>query len=676
MPSRKSDAARVERYSPERPYKPLVSPQSVEDNDACAIYASVRKDATPSHEPIELAIPALQKMLHRAGNVDGEGDGCGLLLDLPRKIWAEEVRVGGHDPALTLDGAFAVAHVFVERSQDVEKVKHDARELLAAGGFRILAERIGKVDSTALGPTAREEEPIFWQIAGLVSDADRRDAVVHELLLELERRLGVHVPSFSGTTCVYKVMGSPNVLGAYYPDLSDPRFETVGAFGHNRYSTNTWPSFKRVQPFSALGHNGEINTIEQLRQEAKMLAVQITPGASDSQDLNLTIDTMVSREGLSLAEAMEMVLPPIVAEIRTLPEELQGFYMYLHQAMGPFSQGPVALIARHGDECVFSADAMGLRPLWKVETESDHVFSSEPGVVSVHAMVSEPQPMAPGEKAMVMIDRAARASTFHPHAEMLRIVKDRWLARNGVDKVGPYERALETGGPLEGAEVPGYSEAGPAEPVTVEDRVLAGFGWQRDDVKLVQQMASNGAEPIGSLGYDGPLAALSPERQNLADYFKETVAVVTNPALDRERELEHFSTRTLFGRRPSIDSAAEDTATVETAFPVILGGHHGLAPLSDKTYRQIARDHQTYLLEDLWEEFRGRAAAVDISLLESETTAGAIERIKHEAVKKVRNGAELLILTDRTVYDGERRYLDPHLATSAVDQALKQFKVE
>jgi glutamate synthase (NADPH/NADH) large chain len=681
MPSREPGARSeranpVERYAWDRPWKPLVSPPSVEENDACAIYASVRKDATPSHEPIELAIQALQKMLHRAGNVDGEGDGCGLMLDLPRKIWAEEVRVGGHDPALTLDDAFAVAHLFIERSQDVELVKHDARELLAAGGFRILAERSDKVDSTALGPTAREEEPVFWQVAGLVSDAGRRDAVVFELLLELERRLGVHVPSFSGTTCVYKVMGAPNVLGAYYPDLSDPRFETIGAFGHNRYSTNTWPSFKRVQPFSALGHNGEINTIEQLRQEAKMLAVQITPGASDSQDLNLTIDTMVSREGLSLAEAMEMVLPPIVAEIRTFPKELQGFYMYLHQAMGPFSQGPVALIARHGDECVFSADAMGLRPLWKVETESDHVFSSEPGVVSVHDMVSEPQPMAPGEKAMVLIDRASRTSTLHPHAAMLRMVRERWLARNGVDAVAPYERALETGGPLEGADVPGYSDAGPAEPVKVEDRVLAGFGWQRDDVKLVQQMASNGAEPIGSLGYDGPLAALSPERQNLADYFKETVAVVTNPALDRERELEHFSTRTLYGRRPSIDSAAEDTATVETAFPVVLGGHHGLAPLSDKTYRQIARDHQTYLLEDLWEEFRGRAGAVDISLLESETTAGAIERIKHEAVKKVRNGAELLILTDRTIYDGERRYLDPHLATSAVDQALKQFKVE
>ena len=170
------------RYSPERAYRPLVSPPSVEDKDACAIYASVRKDATPSHAPIALAIPALQKMLHRAGNVDGEGDGCGLLLDLPRKIWAEEVRSGGHDPSLTLDDAFAVAHIFIERSQDREQVQHDARELLRQGGFRILAERIGVVDSPALGPTAREEEPHFWQVAGLVAEASRRDRVLFDLL--------------------------------------------------------------------------------------------------------------------------------------------------------------------------------------------------------------------------------------------------------------------------------------------------------------------------------------------------------------------------------------------------------------------------------------------------------------------------------------------------------------
>ncbi len=258
-------------------------------------------------------------MLHRAGNVDGEGDGCGLLIDIPRKIWAEEVRAGGHDPSLALDDAFAVAHVFVERSQDLARVQHDARAILGQGGFRVLAERSGEVDSAALGATAREEEPHFWQIGGLLADAAHRDRVLFDLLIELESRLGVHVPSLSATTCVYKVMGAPKVLGDYYPDLRDERAETIGVLGHNRYSTNTWPSFKRVQPFSVLGHNGEINTIEQLRQEARMLGVPIQPGSSDSQDLNRTVDTLIRREGLSLAEAMEMVVPPIVNEIRTLP---------------------------------------------------------------------------------------------------------------------------------------------------------------------------------------------------------------------------------------------------------------------------------------------------------------------------------------------------------------------
>jgi glutamate synthase (NADPH) large chain len=619
-PSRPSRAAAgdpqaaPERYSPELPWRPLVPPPSVEDRDACAIYASVRKDATPSHAPVALALRNLQKMLHRAGNVDGEGDGCGVLVDIPRRIWAEEVRAGGHNPALVLDDGFCVAHVFVERSSDLEQVQHDARQVLAAGGFRILAERVGNVNSQALGATAREEEPHFWQIGGLVADSARSECVF-DLMIELERELSLHVPSFSSATCVYKVMGAPKVLGEYYPDLRDERFETVGCFGHNRYSTNTWPSFKRVQPFSVLGHNGEINTIAQLRQEARMLGVPIEPGASDSQDLNRVIDTLIRREDLSLAEAMEMVVPPIVNEVRALPEELHPFYMYLRQAMGPFAQGPVALIARHRDECVFSADALGLRPLWKVETPDDYIFSSEPGVVSVHEMVSEPLPLGPGEKFLVTIDGDRRRARLRSHAEMQRVVAKRWAERAGGE-VAPYERALTTGGPLEGAEIPGYTAAGPSEPVKVEDRVLAGFGWQRDDVKLCQQMASNGAEPIGSLGYDGPLAALSPERQNLADYFKETVAVVTNPAIDREREIEHFSTRAVFGRRPSIHDAG-DTGIVETSFPVILGGHHDLAPLSDSTYRQIAREHKTYLLEDLWEDFRDRAAAIDVALLES-----------------------------------------------------------
>ena len=147
-----------------------------------------------------------------------------------------------------------------------------------------------------------------------------------------------------------------------------------------------------------------------------MLGVAIPADGSDSQDLNRTIDHLIRVEGLSLAEAMELVVPPVVNEIRSLPTELHPFYMYLREAMGPFAQGPVALIARHDDECVFSADALGLRPLWKVETRDDYVFSSEPGVVSVHEMVSEPLPLGPGEKACVTIDAAKRRSRLWSHA--------------------------------------------------------------------------------------------------------------------------------------------------------------------------------------------------------------------------------------------------------------------
>ena len=389
-------------------------------------------------------------------------------------------------------------------------------------------------------------------------------------------------------------MGAPRVLGEYYPDLRDARFETVGCFGHNRYSTNTWPSFRRVQPFSVLGHNGEINTIEQLRQEARMLGVAIPAGGSDSQDLNRTIDHLIRVEGLSLAEAMEMVVPPVVNEIRSLPAELHPFYMYLREAMGPFAQGPVALIARHDDECVFSADALGLRPLWKLETPDDYIFSSEPGVVGVDEMISEPLPLGPGEKFMVTIDREKRRSRLWQHAEMQREVARRWLERTGRRGRGVLRPRAADRRAARGHRHPrlhlGRARRSRSWSTT---GCWPGFGWQRDDVKLCQQMASSGAEPIGSLGYDGPLAALSPERQNLADYFKETVAVVTNPAIDREREMEHFSTRAVFGRRPSPHDPATDTATIETSFPVILGGHHDLAPLSDSTYREIARDHQT-----------------------------------------------------------------------------------
>jgi len=217
-------SSRVVRYVSTQGYKPRRAPVTVEDRDACALYAAVEKDATARHEPIPTALGALEKMLHRAGNVDGEGDGCGVLLDIPRKIWGEEIRGGGHASHLALDPLFAVGHIFLPRKgAATEDTKERARDIMGRFGLRLLAEREGVVDSSALGPTAREEEPIFWQVGGLVGEPK----LCFEIIIALEQELDVHVASFSTDTCVYKVMGAPQVLGKYFPDLQDRRAETA-----------------------------------------------------------------------------------------------------------------------------------------------------------------------------------------------------------------------------------------------------------------------------------------------------------------------------------------------------------------------------------------------------------------------------------------------------------------
>ena len=274
--------------------------------------------------------------------------------------------------------------------------------------------------------------------------------MLFDLTIELEQELDAQVASFSAETCVYKVMGAPKVLQAYFNDLRDERTETAAILGHNRYSTNTWPSFMRVQPFTVLGHNGEINTIARLRAEARMLGVPIRDDSSDSQDLDRLIETLVHRRGLSLPEAMELAVPPIVNEIRQFPEELRGFYMYLRQTMGPFAQGPIALIARHGDELVFSVDALGLRPLWQIEAHDTYVFSSEPGVVAGRRHGRRAEAAGAGREGDGSDQaRHARAPLRPPGDAAARLQALARAHRRGA--VAGFEQALPTGGPLEGA---------------------------------------------------------------------------------------------------------------------------------------------------------------------------------------------------------------------------------
>ena len=372
-----------------------------------------------------------------------------------------------------------------------------------------------------------------------------------------------------------------------------------------------------------------------------MLGVPIRDGGSDSQDLNRTIEHPGQpRRPHASPRRWRWSCRRSSNEIRSLPERAAPLLHVPAPGDGAVRAGPggadrpprrrVRVLRRRARPAAALAgrDRRRLRLQLRARRRRRRATWSP-----------SRKPLGPGrEGAWSRSTASASARRLHAaRRDAARWSRKRWLrAQRRRARSRAYDRALDTGGPLEGAEIPGYTDAGPEEPVKVADRVLAGFGWQRDDVKLVQQMASNGAEPIGSLGYDGPLAALSPERQNLADYFKETVAVVTNPAIDREREIEHFSTRAVFGRRPSLDDAGERHRHGRDRVP----GDPRRPPRPGAALRQDLPPDRPRAPAPTCSRTSGRSSAaapraIDISLLESETTQGAIERIKQEAVKKV-----------------------------------------
>ncbi|MCI0709947.1 MAG: glutamate synthase-related protein [Chloroflexi bacterium] len=676
--------------------RPLTGLQTQErERDACALVANIRKEGLATHGNLKRTIDALTKMGHRTGIVDGEGDGVGVMTDIPRQLWAKILTRAGIRASLAADSRFFVGHVMIPKAVDPEPIKNLISEKLVENGFDVLLEKDGLVNRRALGPQAEQDEPLFWQIAGLAN----HDMSVHEIdghlfraQMDLERQIDIHFASLSSHVVVYKMRGAVEALIRYYPELRNPEYCTAITIGHARYSTNTRSSFERVQPFSVLGHNGEFNTIARLRDEAGMLGVQLVPDGSDSQDIDRLLLSLCMQQGFDLAEGMEIIFPPIEDEINLMPEEAQSVYRHYRAAFGPFAQGPAALATRLGDLCVFSVDALGLRPLWFGETEKEYFFSSERGVVDVDTMVRDPKPLSPGEKMAVRVERG-RDVYVHEYPAIRRHVverardRGRWMedthftmsiwGSNDVQQ-WPYPRR-----PLEEAfSFPaGVSAVAVAEQPQVMTAVmplssrrldidlLAAMGWDRDDVTFAEVLAT-GREMLGSLGYDGQLAVLAERRVNLSDFFKETVSVVTNPSIDREREQEHFSTTVLLGHRPALTEAAKEHYRVITLdTPVLLGGHPELGTTED--LRTIAEKFGTMTLEDVISTFEPVFARISMGAYDLEAISDAVQRIADAAVQAVSSGAQCILLDDAEAIDGERLWIDPHLLISAVDNALK-----
>ncbi len=684
--------------SPDQPYGA--------EHDACALILSVRKRGESTYGTLKRALGALANMGHRTGFVDGEGDGAGVQTDIPRELWARRLSRTGLRASLATDPRFWVGHLFIPRALDLQGVRDRLHEGFAAAGLHILYDQPGRVRPEALGRQAAIDAPRFWQIAGY-SDADDLNARLLRVQVELERALQLHFASLSTSTVAYKARGSVEMLMRYYPDLQDRSYHTAMALCHARYSTNTISSFERVQPFALLGHNGEINTISRFRQEAAQLGVALDPGNSDSQDVDRALHTLCVQYGLDPIEAMELLFPPVPHELEMMPPALRETYTQMRHAFGPYAQGPAAVVARTGDIAVGSVDALGLRPLWFIETEKEYVLSSERGVLHLETMVRDARPLAPGEKIALVVNRGRGVEVLE-HAAIRRHVASLahqrqqaapadtpWYAweapengngaggrfipgpSGGVQAVTHTLRAVEHA-LLKVAEMPAplrlpWHE--PARVPTINTTVLAATGWNREHLQEIESLAAEGKDLVGSLGHDGPLAVLSRNRVNLADFYKETVAVVTNPSIDRERETEAFATKALVGARPAINGVPDpDDLLIVLETPLLPGGH---PDLGDETLaHEVAAALGTLTLDELVSQFGHRAAYLTLAIRDGEDVAQALDRLAGDAIAAVREGAQCVVLDDSEMLEHGLGWLDPHLATGAVDRALREAEAD
>src|SRR5262245_38492105 len=601
-----------------------------EERDACAIIACVKRDGRASHGNVKRTLEALTKMGHRTGEIAGEGDGAGIQTDIPRDIWLHHLESRGLLGSTVNHPYFTVSHLMLPAAAraDHDDIKRRATEIFETRGMEIALEQDAQVRRETLGPLGRAGEPLFWQVAAIPRGARRMgNRETFSIHLALERELPIHVASLSHTSVVYKVRGDAEALRRYFPELSKPDFKSAITLGHGRYSTNTNSAAEKAQMFSTLGHNGEINSIDRLTREAAALGFQLPTQASDSQILDRLVESLMFIYGLSLMETIEILFPPVWSESEKFDSEMKTFHRYFRRAFGSLSQGPAAIIAREGDEVVFSCDALGLRPLWFGVTEKEYFASSEKGVVPLEAFSQDPRPLAPGEKMGLLLQRNQGVEVFE-HQGMQQRISEMSSYRYDFHKLNEVTMtsslfSIDFGVPEvnreeETAAAPSVitspENESPEDALAVEEQqkeraikiertlaatdALAAMGWTKEEVDNLMTMVT-GKDPLSGLGYDGPLAAFSKVRRNLSDYFHERVAVVTNPATDRVREGDHSSVRVFLGAKPSLAEGGSIGRQIELKSPILLGGARDFLP----SHAMVAQEFGTCLIDDIAREF-------------------------------------------------------------------------
>ncbi len=521
------------------------------EHDACGVGFVASLEGERSHDIIRKGLEILVNLTHRGacGCDPNTGDGAGILMQMPHKFLqqaCERVTFDALEP-----GRYGVGMVFLppdvhERNEFRVLFERIVRE----EGQIVLGWRIVPTNSDCIGRVARQVMPAVRQILIAPGDPDtdpddfeRRLFVIRKRVERAVRESGhrdapyFHVPSLSYKTIVYKGLLLADQIEGFYPDLTDESMDSALALVHQRYSTNTFPTWDLAQPFRVLCHNGEINTLrgninwmhareamfssDKFGKDMQKILPVITPGASDSGSLDNALELLM-HTGRSLPHAIRMLIPEAWSGHESMPDDLKAFYEY-HASMVEPWDGPASIPFTDGKVIGAVLDRNGLRPSRYLVTKDDLVvMGSEAGVLDI-----------PPE-AVKYKGRLQPGRMFLVDMEQGRIISDDEIKAESAGR-RPYRKWLDEH-QVRIEALPDPAQAPANEPRTLVARQRA-FGYTLEHLRMIlQPMATDGAEPIGSMGNDSPPAILSDRAPLLYGYFKQLFAQVTNPPLDAIRE--------------------------------------------------------------------------------------------------------------------------------------------
>ncbi|MGD9961235.1 glutamate synthase large subunit [Nocardioides sp.] len=610
------------------------------EHDACGVAFVATLTGVASHDIVAKALTALRNLDHRgaAGAEVNSGDGAGILMQVPDAFLREVARDAGFE--LPAPHFYAVGTAFLPGAEDeVAKTKSRIEEIAAEERLTVVGWRDIPVIPDSLGQTARSVMPSFSQLfvagAGSRVSGMALERLAYCLRKRAELETDVYFPSLSSRTLAYKGMLTTDQLDHVFPDLVDERIASALAVVHSRFSTNTFPSWPLAHPFRFIAHNGEINTVKGnrnwMRAREALLESDVipgdlerlnpicTPGASDSASFDEVLE-LLHMGGRSLPHAVLMMIPEAWENHTEMDEKRRAFYAF-HSAMMEPWDGPACVVFTDGSQIGAVLDRNGLRPsrYW-VTDDGLVVLASEVGVLDLDpATIVRKGRLQPGKMFLVDTDEH-------------RIIEDEEVKAE-LAAEHPYDEWLHAG-LIHLKDVPQREHIVHTHASVTRRQQI--FGYTEEELRiLLTPMANTGGEPLGSMGTDTPIAALSDKPRLLFDYFSQLFAQVTNPPLDAIREELVTSLNGTIGPEGNLlDPSPASCRQVVLSFPVI--DNDDLAKV-----RHINRDGDmpgfiTHVSRGLYEVEGGGAAM-----------ARRIDEICQEVSAAIADGARVIVLSDR-----------------------------